>query len=69
MILTIATGKDAVDVRARGSGDDLEVAVLVGVQLTLEDLGVWSVADRYEETVEGLLRLLAGLDVLQDDAG
>src|SRR5271155_3555430 len=41
-----------------------DIAVLVEVELPLEDLRVWVVPNRYEETVELHRLFFAGLDIL-----
>src|SRR5436305_895837 len=63
----VADGEDALEVGAGGAGLGDDVAVLVGLDLALDDLRFRHVADRDEGVVGLDLLLLAGVDVAEAD--
>src|SRR5690606_36527142 len=65
----VTGAEDARDVGAGGGRVDLEVALLVQLQLTLEELGARVVADRDEQTGDRQVREFAGLDIAQLQTG
>lgn len=67
LVLDVTGSEDTLDARQGRSGLCLDVAVLVHVELSLDQVGGGVVADGVEEPVglDGLL--LAGLDVLDDE--
>src|SRR5437868_4409062 len=62
-ILNIAAGKDAGNIRPRGAGLRLDVALFVEVDLSLEDLGIRIMANGNEQSIDGQVGLLLGLMV------
>src|SRR2546427_2724176 len=69
VILNVPGGEDTGHRRLRRPRDDLDVVVGQEVDLAANDLGVRTMPDRDEETVDGTLVEGAGLEVLEADRG
>ena len=68
LVVHVAGGEDALDVRVRRAGLHFDVALVVRLQLSAEERGVRLVADRDEHAVDRHLAQRAGLRVAQPHA-